>query len=282
MTHVLPNFLIDNKSFNLTKIDELFCLRYETSTQNSTKFIRITMHSMILLLSGKKVISLDNQKMDLYPNDIALLVQNNYFMSERLFEKPPYKVIVIYFDDAFTLDFVKRYEINLKNSDVSEAIMIKNSDKLLQNNINMFENYLDEKIPNKLLKLKIEEIFLSLLHTNKKMMRSFFKAIVSTSKDRIEYILESNIDLVESVEDMATITRLSPASLREYIKTKHNCTPKSWLDTKRLNKAKMMIQNTDKSIKEISTECGYSTQSWFIAQFKKYYDCTPKEFRHNL
>ena len=282
MTHVLPNFLIDNKDFHLTKIDELFCLRYETSTENSTKFIRTTMHSMILLLSGKKVISLDSQKMNLYPNDIALLVQNNYFMSERLFEKPPYKVVVIYFDDAFTLDFIQRYDIELKSSPAEGAIYIQNRDKLLQNNITMFENYLDDKMPNKLLKLKIEEIFLSLFHTNKEMMLSFFKSIISTSKDRIEYILQSNIDLIENVEDMSTITRLSPSALREYIKTKHNCTPKSWLDTKRLHKAQMMLQKTDKSIKEISTECGYATQSWFIAQFKKYYECTPKEFRHKL
>jgi len=280
VVHVLPNFLIDNKSFHLKKIDTLFCLQYKTSTENSTKFIRTTMHSMILLLSGEKIVSLNEQKINLNANEIALLTQNNYFMSERIINVYPYKVIVIYFDDDFILEFIKRFEINLKNVEHKEAVKIDAHDTLIQTNINLFQNYLDKEMPSSLLKLKIEELLLTLLYHDKRKMLSFFKAIVSTSKDRLDFILKSNLDLIFTIEDMCAITRVSASGLRKYIKTKYQCTPKVWLDTQRLQKATIMLQNTDKSIKEISTECGYTTLSWFISQFKKYYNCTPKEFRH--
>ncbi len=227
MTHILPNFLIDNKSFHLEKIDTLFCLQYEIATENSTKFIRTTMHSMILLLSGEKIITLNEQKINLNANEIALLTQNNYFMSERIIDVPPYKVIVIYFDDD-----------------------------LMQTNINLFQNYLDKEMPNSILKLKIEELLLTILHLDKIKMLSFLKAIVSTSKDRIDFILQSNIDLIFTIEGMCTITRVSASKLREYIRTKHQCTPKVWLDTQRLQKATMMLQNTDKSIDEKILDLG--------------------------
>ncbi len=282
MTHVLPNALINDKSFHLTQIEELFCLRYQTATQKSTKFIRTTMHSIILLQSGEKIISFDDKKFSLKAGDIALLTQNNYYMSERVVDVAPYKVVVLYLDDAFIIDFVKRFELNLKDAISHEAIMIKKHDLLFDDNIALLEAYIDKGLPSSLLKLKIEELLLFLLHSHKERTLSFLRAIVATSKDRIDYILKSNIDLLFTVEDMCSMTRLSNAQLRDYIKTKHHSTPKSWLDTQRLQKAEMMLQNTDKSIKEISTECGYATQSWFIAQFKKYYNCTPKEFRHKL
>lgn len=41
----------------------------------------------------------------------------------------------------------------------------------------------------------------------------------------------------------------------------------------------LLLKNSDKNISEIATECGYSTVSWFISQFKKEYSLTPKEFR---
>ena len=113
-------------------------------------------------------------------------------------------------------------------------------------------------------------------------MYSFFNSILLTSKDRIKYILESNIDLIQTLDDMCSITRLSENKIRRYIKKEFNQTPKIWLDTKRLEKAVLLLNNTNKSISDISTTCGYSTVSWFISQFKKYHNQTPKEFRYKI
>jgi AraC-like DNA-binding protein len=81
---------------------------------------------------------------------------------------------------------------------------------------------------------------------------------------------------------MCSITRLSENQLRRYIKKEYALTPKVWIDTKRFEKAILMLKNTNKTITDISTECGYSTVSWFISQFKKHYNQTPKEFRHKI
>jgi AraC-like DNA-binding protein len=113
-------------------------------------------------------------------------------------------------------------------------------------------------------------------------MDSFFNSVLSTSQDRIKFILESNIDLIQNLDDMCNITRLSESKIRAYIKKEFNQTPKIWLDTKRLEKAILLLKNTNDSITDISTSCGYSTVSWFISQFKKYHNQTPKEFRYKI
>lgn len=108
---------------------------------------------------------------------------------------------------------------------------------------------------------------------------SFLNQIVNTKPSRIKYILESNLDIINNVSDMCKLTRLSDSMLRKEMIRLYNQKPKQWLDKQRLKKAIVMLKNTNKSISDIATSCGYSTVSWFIIQFKKYYKTTPFSYR---
>lgn len=58
-----------------------------------------------------------------------------------------------------------------------------------------------------------------------------------------------------------------------------NKTPNEYLTELRLRKAVELLKDTDMTILEISYEVGFSGASYFSETFKKYYDCTPKEYR---
>jgi AraC-like DNA-binding protein len=283
MTYVVPNYFLENNYSNLIKIDNLLCLNYITKTKDNTVNARTTMHSMGILLEGSKVIHLSNEDININKAEIFFLTQNNYYMSERALKDSKYKSLLVYFDDKFILDFINKY--NIKISSKEEQSIVKasyHSDILFENSVQTFQEYLKIKFDENLLKLKIEEMFLQAIRLNENQMHYFFNSILSTSQDRIKYILESNIDLIQSLDDMCKITRLSENKIRRYIKKEFDLTPKIWLDTKRLEKAVFLLKNTNKSITDISTTCGYSTVSWFISQFKKYHKQTPKEFRHKI
>lgn len=283
MTYIVPNFFIEDNDRNLTKIDNLFCLNYITKQKSDFISLRTTMHSMILLLDGLKIIHSKDIDLNVNSGEICFLTQNNYFMSERISKDLNYKSLIIYFDDEFIFDLIQKYKININSINEKNIIKIDSSkDGLLKSNISLFQEYIDKKLDNSLLKLKIEELFLHSLRLNKNLFASFLQSITTTSQDRIKFILESNIDLIQTLDDMCSITRLSQNQLRRYIKKEYNTTPKIWIDTKRLEKATLMLKNTSKTITDISTECGYSTLSWFISQFKKQYNQTPKEFRHKI
>ena len=283
MTYIVPNFFIENKHSNLKKIDNLFCLNYITKQKSNFISLRTTMHSMILVLDGLKVIHSKDIDINVNSGEICFLTQNNYFMSERISKDLNYKSLIIYFDDKFIFDFIQKYKIEINSENEQNSIKIDSSkDLLLKSNISLFQEYMDKKLDNNLLKLKIEELCLHSLRINKNLFTSFLQSITSTSHDRTKFIIESNIDLIQTLDDMCDITRLTQNQLRRYIKKEYNLTPKIWIDTKRLEKATLMLENSNKTITDISTECGYSTVSWFISQFKKKYNQTPKEFRHKI
>lgn len=55
--------------------------------------------------------------------------------------------------------------------------------------------------------------------------------------------------------------------------------PKQYLTMVRLKNAAIEIHNTDRSINEICIGCGFSDLNNFNRQFKRFYGCTPGQFR---
>jgi len=47
----------------------------------------------------------------------------------------------------------------------------------------------------------------------------------------------------------------------------------------RMEKAVYMLKSTNKKIYEITTELGYQNPQYFSKIFRKYYGCTPNEYR---
>ena len=52
-----------------------------------------------------------------------------------------------------------------------------------------------------------------------------------------------------------------------------------YLIRKRMERAGVMLQKTSMRIQEIAAECGYDNQRYFASSFKKFYGCTPTEFK---
>ena len=280
MTYIVPNYFLENNYKNLTKIDTLLCLHSIKKTENDFVDARNTMHSMNILIAGSKIIHTKDENITVNANEICFLTQNNYYMSERMTKQSQYESMILYFDDAFVLEFMKKYKIRPSNTQEKSWLQVSyEKDRCFLETVRQFEVYLDKKLPMELLKLKVEEIFLQTLRLYPKSFYSFFNAILNNTEARILYILESNIDMIETIEDMCRLSRLTPNQLRRYIKKYTHTTPKLWIDAKRLQKALLLVKNSDKNVTEIATDCGYATSSWFISQFKKEYGMTPKELR---
>lgn len=57
--------------------------------------------------------------------------------------------------------------------------------------------------------------------------------------------------------------------------------PMQYLIRYRLSKGALLLINTNKSIAEISTRCGFDSPSNFSLTFKRKYQCSPREYRKN-
>lgn len=91
--------------------------------------------------------------------------------------------------------------------------------------------------------------------------------------------LEENLSKKISVEELAKFTNLSVSSLERKFKSVYKVSPISYHNMMRVNKASLLILETNKSIAEISNELGFYDQSYMCKIFKKNLKMSPKEFK---
>ena len=279
LTTTLPNHILqDSKDYQLIH-DEKFIVAKSTTYKKGKTFFRNSMHILLLPIKGQKILHLKEEERWIDSTEILYLAQGNYFLSEIVDKKSQFESILIFFDDNFVLEFIQKYDIHIEVT--TQSILVLKKDNFMHSVVVTMNDYFKTDMDDKLslCKLKTEELFLYSLSQNRKDFLALLNHIVTTKPSRIKYILESNLDIISSVEDMSKLTRQSVHSLRKEMMRLYGKRPKEWLDQKRLEKAVNLLKNSSQSISSIATACGYSSVSWFIIQFKKYYKTTPLHFR---
>ena len=107
----------------------------------------------------------------------------------------------------------------------------------------------------------------------KKEERSY--SIVEQAK---QYIKE-NFAKEISLDDVSRTVNISPYYFSKIFKEETDENFIEYLTNIRMEKAKELLNNTDYSMKEICSLCGYSDPNYFSRSFKKKMGVTPTEYK---
>ena len=66
------------------------------------------------------------------------------------------------------------------------------------------------------------------------------------------------------------------------LRKKYGKTIGDYITSYRIEKAEEILLNSEKSIKSIALECGFSDQNYFTKVFVKKNNCTPSRFREGI
>jgi len=81
------------------------------------------------------------------------------------------------------------------------------------------------------------------------------------------------------VEDMARAAGLSRAHFSREFKRAFGESPRSYLLTRRLERAAALLRNTDRSVADVCLSVGLQGIGSFTSSFKRHFDLTPTEYR---
>lgn len=135
-------------------------------------------------------------------------------------------------------------------------------------------------ISEDLLKLKLKEILILLFElddTNR--IHDIMTSLLSPSSYTIKQIIEAHLYLNITVEALASLCNMSVSTFKREFKKTYNCPPATYIKIRKLEKAKEQLEITDKRIKEISFECGFSDVSHFSKCFMEKYGQNPSNYR---
>ncbi|MEV5025778.1 AraC family transcriptional regulator [Paenibacillus sp. LPE1-1-1.1] len=100
-------------------------------------------------------------------------------------------------------------------------------------------------------------------------------------KQAIEY-MHHNYDRDIQVKDIAAAVSLHPGYLHRVFRTQLGKTLTSYLTELRMEKAKMLLMETDIAIADICDYVGVGSRQYFHAMFKKYTSLTPIAYRNSM
>ncbi|MEX1307563.1 MAG: AraC family transcriptional regulator [Eubacteriales bacterium] len=95
----------------------------------------------------------------------------------------------------------------------------------------------------------------------------------------VEFV-QKNYSIQISVNDIAKYVGVERKYLSYIFKTMSNTSPKQYLTTTRLNRAAIMLTESNLSIQEVAYSVGYSDPLLFSKSFKNAYGVCPRDFKN--
>ncbi|MFI6603677.1 helix-turn-helix transcriptional regulator [Nonomuraea sp. NPDC050536] len=85
-----------------------------------------------------------------------------------------------------------------------------------------------------------------------------------------------------TVDDLAATVRLSPPHFAELFRTEIGETPGRYRTRLRMERARLLLTETDLPITTIATDLGYSSSQHFATAFRRETGTTPSRHRHKV
>ena len=280
MKFTIPKHFKNNNI--LKKIDEFSYVKYVSYAPQTKNEVEITSNVLIYVTKGYKILHTAFGDYRIDAGSVLFLKSGTYVMSEVLDKS--YEAFLFFYADALLIDFIEKYDIAIERQvkgRENEVCILKDTDAF-NNVILSFIPYFEEnEVHSDILKIKFEELFLKILTS--KDGSSFQKYLSKIYRDDAEFIrrVENSYADFTTVREMARHFRMSENNFRKKFQKLFDKTPKQWMDTKKLTKAKLLLEKSDKTVTEVAREVGYGDLSWFSQRFKQEFGVSPKECKNN-
>lgn len=95
-------------------------------------------------------------------------------------------------------------------------------------------------------------------------------------------LLEGGLSEAPSLTELARQLQLHPTSLCRAFKESMGVTPHRYLLLHRVNRAKQMMIDRDRTLTDIAVDCGFNSSSQFSLVFRRIAGMSPREYRRSL
>lgn len=96
---------------------------------------------------------------------------------------------------------------------------------------------------------------------------------------KVKELIDRSHTVIPSLEKMSRAAGKSPAQTIRIFKKQYGLSPHAYASARRMESARLMLVNTNKSIKEIAAELCFTDEFYFSGEFKRYWKKSPSHYR---
>ncbi|TXG39161.1 helix-turn-helix domain-containing protein [Seonamhaeicola maritimus] len=264
--------------------DQLFCY-YQCPQKEKIVQLYSNHNQLTFTLGGQRILRQGDKKWTL-TQDKGFLVKRGAFLQELPNNYSDWKVLVLYFKDDYLKKVFEEFRPHfvLKNLPEVKVEMIEEFtiDEKIQNIYESLLPYFSKSqlLPDSIFEGKFKELLFNILiHPSNKQTLAYINQIVDEYTIPIWQVMESNYYYDLKISEFAEIANRSTSTFRRDFIKHYQTSPGKWLTAKRLEKATSLLQTSNKTISEITFDCGFKNISHFSRIFKEKFKLTPTEYR---
>jgi AraC-like DNA-binding protein len=267
---------------------------FETHEQAERVLLKFEQPVIASMLKGKKIMHLrDYESFDFLPGESLVLPANEKMcidFPDAKAENPTHCLAMAISEDKINQVLQYMNENLPKNSKEDWNLMNYNfhfvNDRgifqILQRLLFLFS----EDHPSKELFVDnmLRELIIRILQTNERKIYS--GATLSINKESrltevIRYI-RNNVDKALSIERLSKLACMSPSHFYRTFKTELGISPVEFINNERIKLAVGLLQDPQRSIKDVYFDCGFESRSYFNRVFKNRQHIAPGEYQSKI
>jgi AraC-like DNA-binding protein len=132
----------------------------------------------------------------------------------------------------------------------------------------------------RLVEHKLEEIVLSSVDADSRVW-AWLDTSTSRRDSHLVRDVEAQMSRRRTVAELARASGRSLSTFKRRFRELTGQTPAAWIRERRLERARLLLQTTDRSVTDVALEVGFTSVSHFVHAFRLRYRVTPQRGRKN-
>ncbi len=270
----IPDSYFKDKKAN----QDLFVYDFKMANDVVKSKVNLSMNMFSFLQVGTKQVHFADTSVAVNKKQSLLLKQGNWLWTELLDAEAVYYCKLFFFSEKKLTEFLNKHcKYIQKNKEEIAYFVIENDDYIISylNSLSSISEAPSVFMDN-LLSVKFEELLLYLIHKYGKNFEGYLYSLISKEVSPFKKVIESHVYSNLKLEEIAFLCHMSLSTFKRHFISEYETTPGKWLQEKRLQKAKEILEEGRLKPSDVYLDFGYNNLSNFSVAFKNKFGVSPK------
>lgn len=256
---------------------DLFVYDFKMTSNVVKSKVNLSMNMFSFLQVGKKQVHFAGTSVAVNKDQSLLLKKGNWLWTELLETEAIYYCKLLFFSEKILKEFLEKHTDHETMVKEDSPYFIIGNDTYITSYLNSLSTIGNAPaiFMDNLLSVKFEELMLYLIQKYGQKFKHYLQSLIADASSPFKKIIESKIHSNLRLEEIAFLCDMSLSTFKRSFKHEYKVSPGKWLQDKRLQKAKEILEAGVLKPSEIYLDFGYNNLSNFSIAYKNKFGFNP-------
>ncbi|MGH1385649.1 helix-turn-helix domain-containing protein [Kordia sp.] len=264
---------------DIKKKPDVFVYDFKMTNDVVKSKVNLGMNMFSFLQVGKKQVHFAGNSVAVNKDQSLLLKKGNWLWTELLETEAVYYCKLLFFSEKVLKEFLEKHTKATQTLTDEVPYFVIRNDAYITSYLNSLAtiNEAPAIFMENLLSVKFEELLLYLINKYGNTFKLYLESLIVQETSSFKKIVESKIHSNLKLEEIAFLCNMSLSTFKRHFIKEYKVSPGKWLQNKRLQKAKEMLEQGDCKPSDIYLDFGYNNLSNFSIAFKNKFGFSPSK-----